>query len=123
MKHLPSPVLVSQLKDLIAQERAITVQQIEHLQELDRRKAYFDYSCNSLWAFMGQELGLHGGSAQRLLDAMRLARDEPSVKSNLLDGSLSMTNAAKVQVFRRQVKKAGRARNAGQVGKIGRAHV
>jgi hypothetical protein len=113
MKTLTTSELVSHLKDLLAQECAITVRQVEHLEEVDRRGGYFDYGYSTLWDFMIHELGLSLGSAQRRRDAMRLVRDLPSVKENLRDGSLTLTNAAKVQSFRRHEKKRGKVHDPG----------
>jgi hypothetical protein len=108
MKHLSSQELLSRTKTLVSDERRATLALIEHLEEIQARGLYASMGYASMWEFATQELGLSEGSAQRRIQAMRLVRDVPEAKASLADGSLSLSNAAKLQGFRQQEKKRGR---------------
>lgn len=112
MNHLSSQELLVQTKSLVAQERKLTLQLIEHLEEIQRRRLHVDMGFASLWEFATQELGLSEGAAQRRIQAMRLVRDVPEAKASLESGRLSLSNAAKVQSFRQAEKKLGRRPDA-----------
>ncbi|MBC7691026.1 MAG: HNH endonuclease [Methylotenera sp.] len=108
MKELTSSELILRTKTLVTQERRITLALIEHLAEISRRMLYAELGYSSLWDFATRELGLSEGAAQRRIQAMRLVRDVPEAAAALESGSLSLSNAAKVQSFRQAEKKMGR---------------
>ena len=108
MKDISSPELLTRTKTLVAEERRITLALIMHLQEIERRMLYAEMNYSSMWDFATGELGLSEGAAQRRLHAMRLVRDVPEAKVALASGALSLSNAAKVQSFRKAEKKLGR---------------
>jgi len=83
MNNLSTHELVTRTKSLVAEERRITLALIEHLEEIQRR-----------------------------IQAMRLVRDVPDAKEALAKGSLSLSNAAKVQSFRQAEKRQGRKHDA-----------
>src|ERR1041385_1513079 len=119
MKHLTSSELLARLKTLVADERRATLALIECLQEAQERRLYSELGYASLWEFATLELGLSEGAAQRRIQAMRLIRDVPEAKAKLEDGSLSLSNAAKVQSFRQAEKKLGHATDALElIGKV-----
>jgi 5-methylcytosine-specific restriction endonuclease McrA len=113
MKHLSSQELLSRTKSLAAEELRVTLSLIEHLEEISRRMLYAELGYASLWEFATRELGLSEGAAQRRIQAMRLVRDVPEAKVALKSGTLSLSNAAKVQSFRQAEKKLGRKPDAG----------
>lgn len=112
MNHLSDSELLSRTQCLVAEERSITLSLIEHLQEINQRKLYAELGYGSLWEFATKRLGLSEGAAQRRIQAMRLVRDVPEAKEKLRSGSLSLSNAAKVQSFRQAEKKLGRVQDA-----------
>ena len=112
MKHLTSSELLIRLKDLVADERRATIALIECLEEAQKRRLYAEYGYGSLWEFATKELGLSEGAAQRRIAAMRLTVDVPAAKCALESGELSLSNAAKVQVFRQAARKLGQEPDA-----------
>ena len=112
MKHLTSSGLLARLKTLVADERRATLALIECLEEAQERRLYAELGYGSLWEFATIELGLSEGAAQRRIQAMRLTRDVPESKAALVTGTLSLSNAAKVQSFRQAEKKLGRTPDA-----------
>lgn len=112
IKKMSSQELLSHARKLATDERKATVALVESLAEIDRRKLYLENGYGSLWEFATQYLKLSEGSAQRRIQAARLLIDVPEVKASLELGSLSLSNAAKVQGFRQKEKKQGRTPDA-----------
>jgi hypothetical protein len=112
LTNLPNKTLLEKTDFLAREERRITVELIEHLREIERRMLYAELGYGSLHDFCVKRLGLSEGSAQRRIQAMRLARELPEVKTAILDGSISLTNAAKLQTAFQAQKKI--ARDVGQ---------
>ena len=108
MKDISSSELLTRTKNLVAEEKRITLVLIEHLEEIQRRMLYAEMNYSSMWDFATQELGLSEGAAQRRIHAMRLVRDVPEAKTALASGALSLSNAARVHSFRQAEKKHGR---------------
>ena len=69
LTNLSNEALLSELKNLRAEERALTRKLLEHLAELDRRKLYLEYGYSSLFAFTTQYLGYSEPAAQRRMIA------------------------------------------------------
>lgn len=111
IKSLSAHELLAQTKILVADERRITLRLIESLREIEARLLFADMGYGSLFEFCTKELGLSEGSAQRRIQAMRLVRDVPEAKLAIEDGSLSLSNAAKVQGFFQNEKKLGKRRD------------
>lgn len=99
--------LLDRTKILVAQERRITLELIDHLREVDRRMLHAELGYGSLWEFCTKELGLSEGAAQRRIQAMRLIRDVPEARESLESGRLSLSNAAKVQSFAQAARRLG----------------
>jgi hypothetical protein len=112
MRHLSSEKLLAEARSLVEKERRVTMQLIECLQEIERRRLYAEIGYTSMWDFARRYLGLSEGAAQRRIDAARLVTDAPEAKESLLNGKLSLSNAAQLQVFRRAEKKLGRKSDA-----------
>ena len=103
-----SEELLIRTKTLISKERKITLSIIECLEEIQRRRLYAEIGFPSLWEFATKYLGLSEGAAQRRIQAMRLVHGEPTAKKALENGSLSLSNAAKIQIFIQKEEKQGR---------------
>jgi hypothetical protein len=108
MKNWSSEELLVRTRNLVAEERRVTLSLIEHLEEIQSRMLYAELGYSSLWEFATEDLGLSDGAAQRRILAMRLVLDVPEAKVSLKSGKLSLSNAAKVQSFRQAERKLGR---------------
>jgi hypothetical protein len=113
---LPNNTLLSKTDFLAREERRITLELLDHLREIERRMLYAELGYGSLHDFCVKRLGLSEGSAQRRIQAMRLARELPEIRTAILEGNLSLTNAAKLQTAfqaqRRVAKKSEQASEA-----------
>lgn len=106
LQKLKAHELLSRTQLLVAEERKITLSLIEHLSEINRRMLYLEMGYGSLFEFAVKHLGLSEGSAHRRIAAMRLVQEVPEARAKLETGALSVTNAAKIQVAFRTVKKS-----------------
>jgi hypothetical protein len=96
MKHLNDMELITETKLRAAKEKEATVNLIECLREVDRRKLFLEYGCSSLFKFCLKELKLSEGAAQRRIEVMRLGKKIPELNEAIKSGEITLTNAAAV---------------------------
>ncbi|MCP4913129.1 MAG: HNH endonuclease [Oligoflexia bacterium] len=92
MKNISDQILLERTKHLVKTEKEITAKIVKHLDEIDRRKLFCDLKYSSLYDYCINELSYSEDQAYRRITAMRLARDNVTVKSELNKGQLSLTN-------------------------------
>jgi hypothetical protein len=100
--------LLSYSVKLSRHEYDIGLRIIACLKEAEKRMLYIEVNLGSLWEYATQYLCLSKGNAQMKIDAMRLARDNPIAQEKIQTGELTIPNAAKVNSFLRQERKAGK---------------
>ena len=91
LSALDAQALSSQLRSLAGEERAIQAQFLQHLDELDRRRAFLELGHPSLWEFCLRALHLREGAAGRRIGAMRVLRRFPELAPALGEGRLCLT--------------------------------
>lgn len=96
--------LIQKLKNLVREERRITMEVLGHLREVERRRLYLERGFSSLFAFCTEELGYSQSAAHRRISAMRLIRDLPEVAPAVESGRLSLSSATTLQGFFRTEK-------------------
>src|SRR4029077_19656050 len=89
--------LLQETKNQVERERQATLELIECLAEIESRLLYAKMGYSSLWQFCIEYLKLSEGSSQRRIQAMRLSRKVPEAKAALQTGTLSLSNAAKLE--------------------------
>jgi 5-methylcytosine-specific restriction endonuclease McrA len=99
IRNLSDAEVVSGLKSSVSDERKKTTEVLEFLRELDRRRLYADFNCESLWEFCVKQLGYSAGSASRRVTAMRLLREMPELKEDLESGKLNLTSLSQAGKF------------------------
>ena len=97
--------LTGQLKEAVSREKMATLQVLEYLSEIDRRRVYAAQAYSSLFSYVVRELGYSESQAMERINSMRLLNDVPEVKEMLNEGSLSMTTASQIQRFIRNEKR------------------
>jgi hypothetical protein len=85
---LDSDTLTRRLVELAGDERNVQVDFLVHLDEFDRRHAYLDAGCESLWEYCLRKLHLREGAAGRRIGAMRVLRRFRQLEPALRDGRL-----------------------------------
>jgi len=102
LKHLNDKTLLSEIKKLVSQELSLTVEVLQHLREIDKRKLYSDLKCSSLFDYCVRELGFSEASAQRRIIASRLIDDIPDLIEKIEKGKLTLTNISQANQFFRE---------------------
>ncbi len=110
LSALTSEQLLSETKIVVNEERRITATLIEHLTEINQRLLFLKLGYSSLFEFVTKELGLSEGATQRRIQCMRLMQDLPETRQAYEEGSLSLSNAAKLQSHFQAIKKSGQTR-------------
>ena len=91
LHHLTNDALIAGLKSLAARGRAITVDLILHLIELEKRRLHRAAGYTSMFAYCRGELLLSEHEAYHRIQAARTARRFPVVLEMLTAGQLSLT--------------------------------
>lgn len=99
LKHLTDKALLQDTKKLVQKERDITTDVLHHLKEIERRKLFSDLGYTSMIDYAIRELGYAETSAIRRVKAARLIKEMPEISDKINDGTLSLTNLSKADVF------------------------
>lgn len=99
---LSSPELHDKTFQAAANEKRATLELLEYLAEVDRRRLYAEKAYSSLWEYVHQFLGYSEAQASERVSAMRLMRKVPEVKVALGEGKLTLTSTAKLASFVRR---------------------
>lgn len=97
--------LIFTLKTKTQIERNLTVEIIELLIEVERRKIYLEMGFGNLLDFCIQELKYSESSAYRRIAAARLMQEIPEIKESLSVGTLNIASVAQAQTFIQREKK------------------
>src|SRR5688572_6219718 len=91
--------LREKIKSMIAEERKLLLQILEHLKTIEDKLFYLQWGYSSMFDYCTRELGYSEAAAQRRIQAMRLTKVLPEVKSKIADGSLTLSAASQAQSF------------------------
>ena len=96
LKGISDRELINQLKQLVAQEQALTLKILPHLIEIERRKIYLDKAYSTLTEYCIHELGYGESSAWRRVRASRVIQQVPEVYELMKQGTLSLSAVLQV---------------------------
>ncbi|OFZ14494.1 MAG: hypothetical protein A2Z20_00725 [Bdellovibrionales bacterium RBG_16_40_8] len=96
--------LINRTNKIISEERQITAELLLYLREIERRMLYAKMGYPSIYELLTKHFNYSGGAAYRRISAMRLIQDVPEVEEKVKSGALSLTTAAKMQTFFREMK-------------------
>jgi len=105
IRELPDSLVLSGLKTRVLKERENLTEVLEFLREVDRRRLYAESNHSSLWSFCTTELKYSAGAASRRIEAMRLLKDLPDLKEDLVSGKQNLSSLALAQNFFRAEEK------------------
>lgn len=105
-KELSNSNLLSNLKLLVTKERELIRQVIEYLEEVEARKLFLEQGYSSMFVFCTEYLNYTPQEAQTRIQAMRLSRSVPEVKTQLQNSEISLSVVAKVQSHIQRENKA-----------------
>lgn len=97
--------IIIHVKLLVQREKALTLQIIDTLLEIDRRRAYAPAYSN-MYAFLTEGLGYCAGTAMLRLNTMRALKVIPEVRAKILDNSLSLNDVAKTQNYINKINRS-----------------
>ena len=112
LTSLTREALIKNTQALVAEEKRLELELLDHLREVDRRLLHLEMGYASLFEFAVKFLDLSEASAYRRIAAMKLVREIPEIKTALVSGSLTLTNVAAAHTFFRSEKKLGNKRSA-----------
>ena len=92
LTHVPDPVLLRDLRSLLARERVTTAELLAHLAEVDARRLYAPAGYPSMFAWCVEELRLSEDAAYKRIQAARTARRFPVIFSAVADGRLNLSS-------------------------------
>jgi hypothetical protein len=99
--------LLQKTKKLRTEEKSLTSQVLEHLQEVENRKLYCDLGISSLFSYCLKELEYSPAEASVRVNAVRLVKSHPEIKEKIDRGIMSLTSASLAQSFFREQKVTG----------------
>ncbi len=99
LSQISNDLLITDLKDLVAQEREMLLEILRYLKEVENRQLYLKMGYPSLFAFLTEALSYSEGAAQRRIQAMRLMKALPEVEPKIESGEISLSVASQVQGF------------------------
>lgn len=92
LKHLTDKALLQDIKKLAAREREVSLEVLQHLKEIERRRLFSDLGYGSLFDYAVRELGYSEPAAARRIKSARMIKEMPYLEKKIADGSLNMTN-------------------------------
>ncbi len=102
IKSLGNRALVAQIRQAAKTEQSLTLQVIELIAEIDRRKLYLDFGYGSIFDFVTKDLGYEPTSAMRRIQAARAISEMPELKEKIADHTLSLSVISQAQSFLRK---------------------
>ena len=91
---------------LVKSERKITHLVLTHIAEVSRRKLYLDYGLTSVYQYLTQRHGYCESSAYVRMDAAKVFAANPHLHEKIEEGSIKLSQLAKVQRCVKQKLKA-----------------
>jgi 5-methylcytosine-specific restriction endonuclease McrA len=105
LRKLNDVELLSCTQELVKEERLLSIEILQHLMEVERRRLYATRGFPSLFEYCVRALGYSESAAQRRISSMRLLREIPEVEAKICDGKLSLSVISQAQSFFRQEAK------------------
>ncbi|MBS1970764.1 MAG: HNH endonuclease [Bdellovibrionales bacterium] len=104
LKYLSDESLDQSLLSFIKKEKEALKEILRHVAEIDRRRLFLRLGYSSLYSYLTERMGYDGGSAQRRIDAARLAQQVPSVIESIDQGEITLAQITFLQKSFRQAK-------------------
>jgi 5-methylcytosine-specific restriction endonuclease McrA len=96
---LSNNVLDQKMKFLAQREREITLEVLQCLQEVERRRLFSELGYGSLFEYAVKQLKYSEGSAGRRIASMRLLNEIPELKDKIESGDVSLSALSQASMF------------------------
>lgn len=97
IQSLSNPILLSQFKTLVQQERKVSRQVLEYIAEIEKRRLYADEGFTSTHDYLVSRHGYSHASAGRRVSAAKLLNAVPEASAKIETGVLCMSTLSRVQ--------------------------
>ena len=105
MLALSNDNLITAVRSLVKEERLITREILDHINEVARRRLYADLGFSSIFDWLVRDLGYRESAAYRRMQAARILQAVPEAAGKLESGALGLTVLSKVQTLIRADEK------------------
>lgn len=105
LKILSDQVIHQHMLETSQKERELTLIMISLIEEASRRKFYLDLGFATLYDYLTLGLKYSSGAAMRRISCARLAKEIPEIKTQILDGTLTLSNVSQVEQYIRNEAK------------------
>jgi hypothetical protein len=113
MLALSNDKLITAVRSLVKEERRITREILDHINEVARRRLYADLGFSSIFDWLVRDLGYSESAAYRRMQAARVLQAVPEAAEKLESGALGLTVLSKVQtLIRADEKRTGERMSA-----------
>ncbi len=99
IKSLDNGTLIEEIRKAAKNEQDLTLQVIELISEINRRKIFLKLGFSSLFDFVTKDLGYEPSSAMRRIQAARAISEIPELREKIADKSLSLSVVSQGQNF------------------------
>ena len=96
LRDLSDRELLSRVKDLVSRERAVTIEILVHLIEVERRRLHLGLGYPSLFEYCTRHLGYSSSAASRRVHSARCVRDYPEVHGLLEKNEVNLSSVSLV---------------------------
>ncbi len=108
MLALSNDNLITAVRSLVKEERRISREILDHINEVARRRLYADLGYSSIFDWLVKDLGYSESAAYRRMQAARILQAVPEAADKLESGALGLTVLSKVQtLIRADEKRSG----------------
>jgi 5-methylcytosine-specific restriction endonuclease McrA len=114
-KQMSDHQLLTSSKVAVKKEKLLTAVVLEHLQEIERRRAYCELGIYSLFRYCVEVLGYSEAESSYRVNATRLVTRSPLAKSEIKRGRLTLSAASKIQGHLKSEDKNGQQLAANKV--------
>jgi hypothetical protein len=119
MLALSNDGLITAVRSLVKEERRITREILDHINEVSRRRLFADLGYSSIFDWLVNDLSYSESAAYRRMQAARLLQAVPEVAGKLESGELGLTVLSKVQtLIRADEKRTGEKISAQEKSEI-----
>ena len=105
MLTLSNDNLIAAVRSLAKEERRITREILDHINEVSKRRLYADLGFSSIFDWLVKDLGYSESAAYRRMQAARILHAVPEAADKLESGALGLSVLSKVQTFIRADEK------------------
>ncbi len=105
IRELSNSDLLSITERIAGDERKTTLEILDHLREVERRKAYSELGLKSLFEYAVSRLRYSEGSASRRIAAVYAIRENPELKEKIEKGETHVTAVARIHTTIRRDEK------------------